>query len=100
MNTVETEAAKKPPLKQRLNALMEEYGQIAIVTWLSIFAMTMVGFSVAIQVFGYQPDGAAGQGGILAIAYIATQATKPIRIAATLGLTPVIGRIVRRDRSR
>ena len=97
MNTVETEANKKPPLKQRLNSLMEEYGQIAIVTWLSIFAMTMLGFSVAIQVFGYQPEGTAGQTGILAIAYLATQATKPIRIIATLGLTPLIARTVRRS---
>ncbi|MFT4974392.1 MAG: hypothetical protein ACI8S6_000274 [Myxococcota bacterium] len=95
MSTAEADTPAKPPLKQRLNALMEEYGRIAIFTWLTIFVLTLSSFVVAIK-FGYTPDGAAGQSGIVVIAYVATQATKPIRIFATLALTPVIAKLIRR----
>lgn len=88
-------APEKVPLKERLSTLMEEFGQIAVVTWLVIFALTLGGFAAAIKL-GYQPDSAAGQTGILAAAYGATQLTKPLRILATLAATPVVARLVRR----
>jgi hypothetical protein len=86
---------QKLPLKQRLSALMEEYGQIAIVTWFVIFGLTIGGFAVAIKL-GYQPESASGQTGVLAAAYVATQLTKPLRALATLAITPVAARLVRR----
>jgi len=96
MSTAEAEApAKKPSLKERLTGLMEEYGNIAIVTWLAIFALTLTGFIVAIKM-GYEPEGGAGQTGVVVIAYAATQLTKPVRIIATLILTPTIAKLRRK----
>lgn len=91
------QSPERPPLKQRLNTLLETYGQVALVTWLTIFATVMLGFVVAIK-FGYQPESATGQTGVLIIAYAATQATKPLRILATLALTPVVARFISREK--
>lgn len=95
MSTEEAETPAKPTLRQRLDALMEEYGYIGIYTYLTLFVLSIVGFSVAIKM-GYQPDGAAGQTGIVAIAYVATKGIQPLRILATLALTPLIAKVVRR----
>ena len=81
---------------KRLKELINEYGPIAIGTYLVIFVLVLTGFALAIH-FGFEPDGVAGGLGLLAAAWLATKATQPLRIAATFALTPVVARVVRRS---
>lgn len=84
----------RPPLKQRLSVLFSEYGRIAVITYLVISVLAIVGFSIAIGI-GVSPSSATGVLGVIAAGWVAAKATMPIRILITLGLTPVIGLIVR-----
>ena len=88
---------KKPTLTERWKALLPEYGKIALTTYFSIFFLVLAGFTIAIRL-GFRPEegSASGWAGTLAGAYAATKLTQPLRILATLALTPVIARIVRR----
>lgn len=74
---------------ERLKKLFTEYGPIALGIYLTTFALSMIGFSAAIN-FGWQVEGGAAQAGTVGLAYVATQAIKPLRIGLTLGLTPVV----------
>ena len=75
---------------------MAEYGQVAIGTYLTIFALSLTGFTIAIKA-GLAPESAAAQTGLLAAAYVATKAIQPLRILLTLALTPAVARFIRRD---
>lgn len=88
---------KKPSIKNRLNQLMAEYGGLALWVYFGIFAVVLAGFAIAIH-FGFRPDGAAQTAGTLGAAYVATKLTQPLRIAATLVLTPIAGNVRRRLR--
>jgi hypothetical protein len=90
-------AKGRPSLKQRLEALFENYGRIAIVTYFSLSILAIIGFSVAIWL-GVEPSGATGVLGVIGAGWLAAKATLPIRILITLGLTPAIGYIVGRRR--
>jgi hypothetical protein len=79
-------------MRRSVKELIAEYGTVALVVYLSIFALTLVGFVVAIRFFGWTPSGAAGSAGVLAAAYVATKVTQPLRIAATVLLTPLVAR--------
>ena len=74
---------------------MTEYGQLALYVYFTIFAIVIVGFALAIQ-FGFRSDGAAATAGTWGAAWVATKLTQPLRIAATLVLTPVIGGLLRK----
>jgi hypothetical protein len=87
----------KPTWKQRLEHLLKEYGKVAIATYFTIFGLVLAGFVVALQM-GVQVEGAAKEGGLLVAAYVATKLTQPLRIGATLVLTPLVARLVRRGR--
>lgn len=89
--------AKKQTLMERWKALLPEYGKIALTTYFSIFFLVLAGFTIAIRL-GFRPEegSATGWAGTMAGAYAATKLTQPLRILATLGLTPVIAKIVRR----
>jgi hypothetical protein len=78
-------------LKARYSALVDAYGRVAVGTWFGIFGLTLGGFSIAIEA-GFRPEGATAGAGTLAMAYAATQLTKPVRIFATLALTPLVAR--------
>ena len=78
---------------------MAEYGRIAIAVYLSIFAATMAGFSIAISQ-GFEVEGTSSTAGILGAAWVATKLTQPIRIGVTLALTPVIGTFLKRRKNR
>lgn len=88
-------APAKLPLKQRLSALFEEYGRIAIITYFTLSILTIIGFSVAIWM-GVQPSSETGVLGVLIAGWVLAKATMPIRIPITLALTPVIAMVVRR----
>jgi len=81
--------AAKPPLKQRLSALFEEYGRIAIVTYFTLSILTIIGFSVAIWT-GLKPSSETGVIGVIIAGWVLGKATLPIRILVTLGLTPAV----------
>lgn len=89
--------AAKPPLKQRLSALFEEYGRIAIITYFTLSILTIIGFSVAIWT-GIKPSSETGVIGVIIAGWVLGKATLPIRILVTLGLTPVVAVVVRRRR--
>jgi hypothetical protein len=90
-------AVAKPSLKQRLTALFEEYGKIAIITYFTLSGLAIIGFSVAIWI-GAQPSTATGVLGVLFAGWALAKATMPLRILAMLGLTPVIATLLRRNR--
>jgi multisubunit Na+/H+ antiporter MnhG subunit len=81
----------KPSLKVRLNRLIDQYGRVAVITYFTLFGLVLVGFAVAVH-FGVKLEGTSGAAGTLGIAYAATKVTQPLRILATLVLTPVLGR--------
>lgn len=98
------------PRRPGLRETMERYGTVAAVVWFSIFFGSVALFAGAIhlgldvdgfvrRVAGlFGADGAAwasatAGGGKLALAYLATQAIKPLRIALFLVATPVAARL-------
>ncbi|MEO1227584.1 MAG: hypothetical protein AAFZ18_01675 [Myxococcota bacterium] len=86
-------------VKTRLEGLVRAWGPVALGTWLSLFVLTLLGFGLAISlgVEAFADDaGAASTLGVWGGAYLATQATKPLRLLATLALTPLVARVLGR----
>ena len=92
-------AADAPPakrtLKERLSAHMAEYGKIALYTYLALSLTAITGFSIAIGM-GVEPSSATGVLGVIGAGWVAAKATLPLRVLATLGLTPMVAAVVRR----
>lgn len=84
-------------MRKTLKNILAEYGTIAAVVYFAIFFAVLGAFWIAIR-FGWRPGSAAGSVGTFAAAYIATKLTQPLRIAATLVLTPAIARVYERVR--
>ena len=82
-------------LKIRLQQLYDAYGTIAILTHLTVFALVLTGFWVAIE-HGFRPEGMAAGTGTVVAAYAATKVLSPVRIGITLVSTPLIARLLRR----
>jgi hypothetical protein len=89
--------AKKPPLKQRLKKLMEQYGKVALYTYLTLSLSAIAGFSIAIGM-GMEADTTGGVLGAIGAGWVAAKATMPLRILATLALTPLIANLIARRR--
>ena len=89
----------KKPLKERLTALLAEYGKIALYLYFAIFFLVFAGFTFAIAA-GVEVESASGTAGLIGAGWVATKLTQPIRIAATLALTPVVGRLLAWRRAR
>lgn len=79
-------------MKKKLNELLEKYGPVAIVLYFVIFFGVWGGFALAISL-GFKPESASGGAGLIGASYLATKLTQPLRIAATLGLTPGVARV-------
>ena len=82
-------------MKARLEKLLAEYGRVALYTYLSLSLLTIAGFSIAIGA-GFAPSSATGIFGVIGAGWLAAKATMPLRILATLALTPLIATLVRR----
>jgi hypothetical protein len=88
--------------KERLKALIAEYGRTALGTYFGLFFLVLLGFAAAFN-WGFRgadwlgTESVAGAG-VLGAAYIATKATQPLRIFATIALTPIVARLVERLR--
>ncbi|MEX1186820.1 MAG: hypothetical protein WEA80_09550 [Gemmatimonadaceae bacterium] len=76
----------------KLKHLLAEYGLVAFTIYMTLFFGVLVGIYLAINA-GWAPDGVAANAGAWTAAYLATKLTQPLRIAATLVLTPVVGRL-------
>jgi hypothetical protein len=85
----------KRTLKERLQAHFAEYGRVAIWTYLTLSILTIAGFSIAIGV-GFSPSSTSGVFGVIGAGWVAAKATMPLRILATLGLTPLIAALIKR----
>jgi hypothetical protein len=82
-------------VRKTLKNLLVEYGATAIVVYLAIFFVVLFGFWAAIR-FGWEPSGAMANVGAFTAAYLATKLTQPLRIIATLAVTPLVARVVDR----
>jgi hypothetical protein len=82
-------------LKERLKAHFADYGKIAIYTYLALSLTAIIGFSIAIGV-GVGPTSASGVFGVIGAGWLAAKATMPLRILATLGITPLIAALLNR----
>jgi hypothetical protein len=96
-NPTESSPPTKLSASDRLKALVAEWGALLAIVWFGIFALVMIGFMLAIQ-FGFEVESTAGTWGTLGAAYVATQLAKPLRIAATLVITPALGAFLKRFR--
>jgi hypothetical protein len=82
-------------LKGRLQKALLEYGSLALWVYFAIFALVFVGFATAIGL-GFETESSAGTASTLGAAYVATKLTQPLRILATLAVTPVVVHVTRR----
>lgn len=89
----------RPTLKERLSAHLAEYGQIAVVTYLVISLAAIAAFSIAIGA-GVRPSTSSGVLGVIGAGWLAAKTTVPLRILATLAVTPAVAAVVRRRSSR
>ena len=71
--------------------LIVEYGVIALVVHYAIFAIVITGFWMAIRM-GWQSSSTAADVGTWTAAYIMAKITQPLRIVATLAITPLVAR--------
>jgi hypothetical protein len=94
MPPTEPSPLTKPPLTERLKTLMMEYGSLAVWVYFSIFVIVLVAFVLAIK-FGIHVKSPVGTAGTWGAAYLATKLTQPLRIVATLVLTPLVMKIFR-----
>jgi hypothetical protein len=86
---------KLSDLLVRFRDLVVEYGVIALIVHYAIFVLVIVGFWAAMRA-GWEPTGAAGSVGTWTAAYVATKVTQPLRIVATIAITPFIAKIYER----
>lgn len=83
--------------RAKLEGLLREYGAVAVYTYLVIWLTVLGGFAIAISA-GFRTQSTEGGAGVLIGAWVATKLTQPLRIGATLLLTPIIGTALRKWR--
>jgi hypothetical protein len=81
--------------RQRLKTLLADYGQLALYTYLVIFVLVLLGFAGAIHL-GVHSETTAGKAGLWGAAWLATKVTQPLRILATVALTPLVAQVLKR----
>ena len=81
--------------RQRLKNLLAEYGRLALYTYLVLFVVVLLGFAGVIH-FGVHTQSTAGTVGLLGAAWLATKVTQPLRILATVALTPLVAQVLKR----
>lgn len=82
-------------LRRTFKAIAAEYGAVALVIYLLIFTLVITSFWFAIR-FGWTPNSIVGDVGAFTAAYLATKVTQPLRIGATLVVTPIVARLLNR----
>ncbi len=89
----ESRKPAKVPITERLQALMVEYGSVALWVYFGIFALTLGGFALAISL-GFHAKSSTMTVGTWGAAYLATKLLQPLRILGTLVLTPVVMKVL------
>lgn len=84
--------------KKRWDELLAEYGSAALYTYVAIALAVYAFFVVALRM-GLEVDGAAASAGTFGAAWVALKITQPVRIGATLLLTPPVAWVLRRHAS-
>lgn len=79
-------------MRKTLKNVLAEYGAIAVVVYLALFALVLVGSYLAIRA-GWTPGSVAGEAGAWTAAYIVTKIAQPLRIAATVLITTFVGKL-------
>ncbi|MGI9140095.1 MAG: hypothetical protein ACR2GJ_03180 [Gemmatimonadaceae bacterium] len=79
----------------KLKQLLADYGPVAATIYFTLFFGILIGFYFAISA-GWAPKGVAGNVGAWTAAYVATKLTQPLRIGATVLLTPIVSRLWQR----
>lgn len=87
------------PVRKTIQHLLAEYGAVAVVIYFTIFFAVLFGFWAAIRM-GWRPTSVGGSAGAFTAAYIATKLTQPLRIGATVLLTPLVARLYERVTGR
>ena len=85
--------------REKLKKLLEEYGRLAIWIYVVIWLTVLAGSALAI-VAGFSVKSGQGGLGVLGAAWLATKLTQPLRIGATLALTPVVAAALKKWRAR
>ncbi len=83
-------------LRGKWSGAIERYGRAAIGTYVVIFAVTLIGSWLAIRA-GVDVGTSVAELGTLGAAYAATKLMQPLRIAATLVVTPIVARVLGTD---
>lgn len=90
--------------RKQYQDLVARYGKVAIITYFSIFFSVLFAFWAAVSsgadiagslgALGLDTTSASSRSGTFVVAYGFTKLTQPLRIAATVVLTPLIARLV------
>jgi len=87
----------------KVQNLFSEYGRTGIIVYFTIFFMTFLGFwillTVGVDIRTWSYFSSLGDVGAIGLAYAATKIMQPIRIALTLVLTPLVARVLPRNKS-
>lgn len=86
-------------MRKTFSNVLAEYGVIALVLYLLLFCIVLVGAYFAIRA-GWAPKSVAGQTGTWVAAYIVTKLTSPFRLAGAIALSPIVARVIERMRGR
>ncbi len=78
-------------MRRTLKQVFTDYGPVALVLYFAIFFLVLGGVWLGLRA-GWTPKSMSGSAGTFAAAYIITKLTQPLRIAATIVLTPIVGR--------
>lgn len=82
-------------MSEKLKKLMAEYGRVALVVYLVLFVLVFAGSAIGLKM-GFDLGGAGGNLGTAAAAYAVTKVSQPLRILATLALTPLVATVLGR----
>ena len=93
-------------IKARFEQVKRDYGKIAIVIYIVLWASVLIIYAVAIKM-GFETkiqllsqgewEVGVGKTGILFGAWVAAKASQPIRIVLTIVLTPFVASLLRRQ---
>lgn len=86
-------APRKPSMKERLTALYERYGKLAIGVYLALCVVTFVASFITVKFFGWKPQTVVGEAGVWTLAYLGYKALQPVRILAAAAIVPFIVKV-------
>lgn len=84
---------------QSFKRVIAEYGVVALVIHYIIFGVVITGAYLAMRA-GWQPSSRIAGVGTWAAAYVVAKLTQPVRLIATVALTPVVARSYERITGR